>query len=123
LNDYSIDLWKRQTELIMQRNGLLSFIVHPDYIIGPQERTIYESLLGFLDCLRVEKGVWIATPGEVNRWWRQRTEMKLVEDGGRWRIEGPGNDRARIAYASEKDGELVFTLEASAPAESAKIPI
>jgi len=111
LNDYSIDLWKRQTEIIMQRHGLLSFIVHPDYIVGSRERAIYEELLGFLDHLREEKGVWVATPGEVNHWWRQRAEMNLIEVGGRWRIEGSGKDRARIAYASEKDGQLVLTLE------------
>jgi hypothetical protein len=122
LNDYSIDVWKRQTELIMQRHGLLSFIVHPDYIIGSRERTIYEALLGFLDCLREEKGIWIATPGEVNHWWRQRAEMKLVEDSAGWRIEGPGKDRARIAYATEKDGQLVFTLGANAAAKSASVP-
>src|SRR5579859_6208265 len=33
LGDYSIDLWKKQIELIMQRNGLVSFITHPDYLI------------------------------------------------------------------------------------------
>src|SRR5208283_1206364 len=89
LNDYSIDLWKRQTELVMQKHGLLSFIVHPDYIVGPREWNIYEALLTFLESLRAQKGIWIATPGEVNRWWRQRAEMKLVEDGEGWRIEGP----------------------------------
>jgi hypothetical protein len=38
--------------------------------------------------------------------------MNLVEDGERWRIEAPGKDRARIAYANEEDGRLVLTLEA-----------
>jgi len=114
LNDYSIDLWKRQTELIMQRHGLLSFIVHPDYIVRSRERTIYEALLAFLDCLRAEKSVGTATPGEVNRWWKQRAQMRLVEDREGWRIEGPGKERARFAYASEKDGRLVLSLEANA---------
>jgi hypothetical protein len=112
LNDYSIDLWKQQTELIMQRHGLLSFIVHPDYIVGSRERATYEALLAFLSRLRTKKRIWIATPGEINRWWRQRAEMRLVESDGGWKIEGPGADRARIAYASEKAGQLVFTLQA-----------
>jgi hypothetical protein len=51
-----------------------------------------------------------AISSEVNRWWRQRREMKLVPDGDRWRIEGEGNQRARIAYASEQDGQLVYSL-------------
>src|SRR5208282_167067 len=46
LNDYSLDLWKRQLDLIRQRNGLMSFITHPDYLIAQRERKVYESLLG-----------------------------------------------------------------------------
>jgi len=111
LNEYSIDLWKQQMNLIMERHGLMSFIIHPDYIKGSRERGIYEALLAHLVQLRDQNGVWIATPGEVNRWWRQRRDMELIEDGNNWRLQGLGTERAKIAYASEKDGKLVFTLE------------
>jgi hypothetical protein len=110
LNEYSIDLWKQQMNLILEKHGLMSFIIHPDYIKGSRERGIYEALLAHLVQLRDQNGIWIATPGEVNRWWRQRTEMELIEDGKNRRIEGPGSERAKIAYASQKDGELVFRL-------------
>jgi len=113
LNDYSIELWKRQIELIMEQHGLISFIVHPDYIVESRERSVYETLLAHLVRLKQEKNLWITTPGEVNRWWRQRSEMRLVENGPGWRIEGPGKERARIAYASEKDGQLALTLQAA----------
>ncbi len=112
LNDYSLRLWQQQIDLIMQKHGLMSFIAHPDYIATSRERGIYEELLGHLVQLRENKGVWTTTPGEVNRWWRQRAEMRLVEDGDSWRIEGSGKERARIAYASEKQGKLVLTLQA-----------
>lgn len=111
LNDYSIELWKRQIDLIMQKHGMASFIVHPDYITTPRERQTYEALLSHLNYLREESGMWIPTPGEVNRWWRQRAEMYIVEEGGEARIEGEGKERARIAYASEKDGQLVYALD------------
>ena len=111
LGEYSTDLWKRQIELIMEKHGLMSFIVHPDYISRTRERGIYEELLFDLARLREEKGIWITLPGEVNRWWRQRAEMRLIEDGDGWRIEGKGAERARIAFASEKEGNLVFTLQ------------
>jgi hypothetical protein len=111
LKDYSIGLWKRQIELIMKRDGLISFIVHPDYVMKARERVIYEELLAYLAGLREKKGVWITTPGEVNRWWRQRAEMRLVEEGEDLRIEGPGSERACIAYASEQDGRLFFTFQ------------
>lgn len=115
LGEFSTDLWKRQIELIMEKHGLMSFIVHPDYISGTRERGIYEELLFDLTRLREEKGIWIALPGDVNRWWRQRSQMRLVEDGDGWRIEGEGAERARIAYASEKDGRLVFTVQEKVP--------
>jgi hypothetical protein len=110
LRDYSIDLWKRQTELIMEKHGLMSFIVHPDYITSRRERGTYETLLGYLSQLRDERSVWIAKPGEVNRWWRQRASMELVETESGWQIEGEGKERARIAYASEEKGQIKFSL-------------
>ena len=113
LKDYSINLWKRQIELIMRSHGLISFIIHPDYVAQAREQSVFEALLGYLAQLRDEKAVWIATPGEVNVWWRQRAEMRLEQNGDGWRIEGPGSQRARIAYASQKDGGLVYSFEPS----------
>jgi hypothetical protein len=100
LNDYSTDLWQRQIQTIREKHGLMSFIVHPDYIVKTQQRSIYKALLARLGFMRENDGLWIATPGEVNRWWRQRSKMRLNKDGNRWRIEGPGSERARLAYAT-----------------------
>lgn len=111
LNDYSTELWERQIELIMEKHGLISAVIHPDYLTGSRERNVYEALLGHLVDLRENKNVWITTPGEVNRWWRQRAQMTIVEEGGHLGIEGAGNERACIAYASEKDGRLSFDLQ------------
>src|ERR1700676_2743315 len=113
LNDYSTGLWYRQIELIMEKHGLISVVIHPDYLTGFRERSIYEALLAHLVDLREKKNVWITTPGEVNRWWRQRAEMTIVEEGEHLRIEGAGQERASIAYASEKDGRLVLSLTAA----------
>jgi len=119
LNDYSIDLWKEQIALVMEKYGLINFIVHPDYIGSRRERRLYEELLGYLVTLRSERGVWVAKPGEVNRWWRQRAEMKLVEGPQGWEIEGEGRERARIAFASEVEGRLVFDVQnANSPMHS-----
>ena len=111
LNEYSIDLWKRQIELIMESHGLINFIIHPDYITKSREWNVYKSLLAHLARLRDEKKLWIPLPGEVDRWWRQRAKMTIVEDDHGVRIEGEGSERARVAYASENDGRLVVTLE------------
>jgi len=81
--------------------------------VQSREQGIYKELLGFLASLKQEKCVWTTTPSEVNRWWRQRAEMKLVETDGVWQIEGPGKERARIAYASEENGQLLFRVQTS----------
>jgi hypothetical protein len=113
LNDYKADIWKAQMELIMEKHGLLSFIIHPDYVTTAPERKVFETLLANLAALRRDKGVWIATPGEVNRWWRQRAAMTLVEDSGGVRIAGEGSERARVAYASVVEGRLALSIEPS----------
>jgi hypothetical protein len=80
----------------------------------PREQDVFKQLLSYLCHLRDDRNVWITTPGEVNRWWRQRAGMKLVRDGQDWRIEGAGSERARIAYATQKDDRLVVSLESPA---------
>jgi len=113
LNDYSTNLWEQQIEIIIRKHGLMSFIIHPDYIRKTRERKVFDSLLGRLADLRERERVWITTPGEVNRWWRQRAQMSLVEDGDGWRIEGEGEERAVVAYARERNGKLAVSFEKS----------
>jgi len=112
LNDYSLDLWKAQTELIMEKNGLVSFIVHPDYIIDKKAQGIYRDLLSFLRQLRGEKGIWVAIAGEIDHWWRARSKMRLVDHDGKWRIEGPGAERAKLAFARVVGDRLEYEVEA-----------
>ena len=111
LNDYSTDIWKRQTSIILAKHGLMSFIIHPDYVTDARQRVVYEALLDHLVQLRRDENVWITLPGEVNRWWRQRAAMRLVETPGGWQIEGPGSERACVAWASESDGHLALSME------------
>jgi len=99
LNEYTTDLWKKQIDLIGQRNGLVSFITHPDYLINRRCRRVYESLLAHLRQTADRERLWNTLPAELDRWWRARSEMKLVEDNRGWRIEGPESERACIAYA------------------------
>lgn len=111
LEDHSLNLWKEQTELVMAKHGLIHFIIHPDYIIEKPERATYENLLVYLTRLSAEKHIWMPLPGEAAAWWRERSQMKLVEANGTWQIEGKGKERACVAYASEQDGQLAFSLE------------
>ncbi len=110
LNDYSIDLWKRQLALLRERNGLMSFIAHPDYLIDERARKVYQSLLAYLREMIVREKIWAVLPGEVNEWWRARSKMSLVHEGTGWKIEGLQNERARIAYATIDDGHLMYEI-------------
>jgi hypothetical protein len=110
LNDYSIRLWKEQISLIREKHGLISVIVHPDYIIDEKARRVYVELLQYLADLREQGETWIALPRDVADWWRLRSELNLVSRDGRLQIEGKGSERARIAYATIVDEKLVYTF-------------
>ena len=110
LDDYSTTLWKQQIRIIAEHHGLISIIAHPDYLIGQRERDVYVELLRHLVELRDKHGVWIALPGAINRWWRERQHMTLTQSGGRWQISGPGAERAQVAHASLDGDRLVYTF-------------
>jgi hypothetical protein len=112
LNDYSLDLWKAQTELIMEKNGLVSFIVHPDYIVEKKAQSVYRDLLSFLRQLGERDKLWFAVPGEIDQWWRARSKMRPVEHDGKWRIEGLGAERAKLAFAKVSGDRLEYEVEA-----------
>jgi hypothetical protein len=110
LNDYSLALWEQQIGEILRRHGVLNMIVHPDYLTGPREEAVYEGLLGLYGRLRREHNVWIPLPREANNWWRQRSQMRLIREGGGWSIEGDGKERAVLAFANLEDGRLTYSL-------------
>jgi hypothetical protein len=106
LRQHDLALWKQQTEIVLARHGLLSFIIHPDYATSPRALDMYGRLLDHLAELRDTRDVWVALPGDVDRWWRQRRELRLEYQTGTWRVVGPGAERARIAFAF-RDGDRV----------------
>jgi hypothetical protein len=120
LNDFTMRLWKEQISLIRGKHGLISFNIHPDYIIAKAARRAYVELLHYLSKLRSQEETWIALPGEVASWWRMRSEMNLVNVGGSWRIEGKGKEQARVAYAMLVNNTVAYEIERTAPNEGAE---
>lgn len=108
LNEHSIGLWRTQLEMILAKNGLASFIVHPDYIIESETQSVYEDLLTMLSEVRGQESVWFALPHEVDSWWRARSRMSIVKDNGSWRIIGEGAECAVLAFAKMADGNLIY---------------
>jgi hypothetical protein len=110
LGEYSIDLWRKQASIILGGHGLMNFIIHPDYIIEPRAQSVYKALLDYLNQLRSDHKVWLPLPGEVDRWWRERSNMQLVPDKTGWSVEGPGSSRARVAYARIEGDQIVYEM-------------
>jgi len=111
LSDRSLDLWRQQIEIILEHYGLISFIVHPDYIVEHAEREQYRKLLEYIVRLRETRSIWVALPAEINSWWRERSQLQLVPQGDSWQIVGQGSDRAQLAFAALVNGKATYRLE------------
>ena len=110
LRTYSIELWEQQMGIILAQHGLMSFIAHPDYLLSAPAQAAYRSLLVRLAALRDDQGVWLPRPGELAAWWRDRAATGLVRSGEGWAVEGPAQDRARIAYAYLEEGRIRYQI-------------
>jgi hypothetical protein len=100
-----------QIDIIMKNNCLVSFLIHPDYIIDKRARDTYRALLSYLRQLRSEQRLWFALPGEVDQWWRARSKMRVIRRGGQWRIEGAGAERAKLAFAKVSGDHLEYEID------------
>ena len=88
----------------------MSFIAHPDYLIESRARKVYEALLDYLRQMVASDGIWAAPAGDVDRWWRSRSQMMLVRRDNDWEIVGPESGRARLAYAVLDGGKVRYEL-------------
>jgi hypothetical protein len=110
LDNYSVDLWMQEVEFLERAHGLISLIVHPDYVVKRRARQIYVQLLAHLAELRQKRRIWHALPCEVAKWWKQRSALELKYEEGRWKICGPGAESACLAFATFVDGELQYRM-------------
>jgi hypothetical protein len=113
LGQYSIDLWKEEIESLISSHALISFIVHPDYVIERRARQVYDTLLQYLAEMCASAKLWQPLPREAARWWRERSRMRIERSAGSWRVAGAGSERARIAFAQIEDGRVTYHIENS----------
>lgn len=105
-----MEMWSRQMDSIVAKHGLVSFIIHPDYIVEPEKQVLYRELLQMLKRYGSEKNVWLALPGEVDTWWRERAAMQLEYREGSWSVLGKGSDRASVAYATLENDKVAYLV-------------
>jgi peptidoglycan/xylan/chitin deacetylase (PgdA/CDA1 family) len=101
-----IELWRRKAAWIARHGGLVTVLVHPDYMLGDARLRRYDELLAFLRGL---DGGWHALPRDVARWWRRRAALDAALRAG----ETLGADAlaaagAGVAWAREDAGEIVL---------------
>jgi hypothetical protein len=111
LGSFSTALWEQQIAAVMTHNGLLSFIVHPDYLLEDRARNTYRHLLHRLCECAVKEGAWLTLPREIAQWWKQRETLTLVRTAGAWGIRGDGAERASVAWAVAQEGHLLYELQ------------
>lgn len=118
LGQHSIDLWKEQLDYIAESNGLAVFIIHPDYVIESETRRVYEQLLEYLSDHCSRKKIWQPLPRDAARWWNERSQMRVEQSCGSWKVVGQGSERARVAFAQIEDGRLTYHVESTPCRES-----
>jgi peptidoglycan/xylan/chitin deacetylase (PgdA/CDA1 family) len=117
LRESDIRLWRDKATWIAGNGGLVTVLVHPDYMTSDERLRRYDELLRFLGTL---EGGWHALPRDVARWWRRRAALENGLAGG----EAPdaaalARAGASIAWARERDGELEI-LHGQAPPEDTR---
>jgi hypothetical protein len=105
----SIAIWRRKADWLIAHHGLVSVIIHPDYVDSGARLGLYEQLLAYLRERLDENDGWHALPRDVAAWWRARRDLHIETVGGMAWIEGPEDyaDRATVTWARGL-GESVF---------------
>jgi hypothetical protein len=112
LGEKDISLWRDKAAWIARHGGLVTVLVHPDYVVGDERAHHYDELLSFLGGL---EGGWHALPRDVARWWRRRARLEAALargeplDASALRAAG-----AVLAWAEERDGAVAISAEAPA---------
>jgi len=65
----AVPVWRTKLEWLRACGGLITIIVHPDYLTTPVRWREYGQLL---ETLVQTPGLWRTLPGSVAAWWRER---------------------------------------------------
>jgi hypothetical protein len=114
LQDESIERWREKADWVIANRGLVSVIVHPDYVTG-NRAALYEQLCAYLRARLDADNGWHATPKEVALWWKVREGLAIETDGATPAIAPQTSDpmarRATILFAGDIDGQLAISAD------------
>jgi peptidoglycan/xylan/chitin deacetylase (PgdA/CDA1 family) len=98
LGERDIALWRRKADWLARNHGLVTVLVHPDYVLSDERLRLYDELLGHLAGL---EGGWHALPRDVAAWWRRRAAFAAALE------RGDHVPPDALVSVFERDGELV----------------
>ncbi|MCW3002209.1 MAG: hypothetical protein JWQ20_1507 [Conexibacter sp.] len=106
LREDDITLWCVKARWVAAHSGLVTVLVHPDYLLTDERLQRYDQLLSFLESL---EGGWHALPRDVADWWRRRAELDAaLQRGEQLDAERMSAASASVAWAHERDGQIVI---------------
>jgi peptidoglycan/xylan/chitin deacetylase (PgdA/CDA1 family) len=108
LREDDIGLWRDKARWIARHSGLVTVLVHPDYLVDDARLRRYDELLSFL---RQLDGGWHALPRDAARWWRRRAALDAaLARGEQLDAERLATAGASVAWAHERDGEIAIDV-------------
>jgi peptidoglycan/xylan/chitin deacetylase (PgdA/CDA1 family) len=123
LREQSIQRWVEKSEWIIENNGLINLLVHPDYLLTEKRLDLYGEFLRFL---QTQVGGWHALPRDVAHWWKRRESIECRwEANGDAHLVGPDAAvvaSASVAWAHQEGGRILFDMDgAIAPSEGTTV--
>ena len=108
LREQSVRRWVEKSEWLIENNGLINLLVHPDYLLTQERLDLYDEILGFL---AAQRDGWHTLPREVARWWKDRAQLECRGDAkGGAHIAGAeaAAAAASVVWAREVDGRIAI---------------
>ncbi len=115
LAEPDIALWREKATWIATQGGLVTVLVHPDYMRSDKRLRQYSELLAFLAGIG---GGWHALPRDVAQWWRRRAPLEAAVRRGEIPDQADlAASGASLVWARDVDGQVVFLPPTSPPLE------
>lgn len=87
--------WVEKAKFLRARGGMALMLTHPDYMTSG---SLLPSYRRFLERFAADGSAWKALPHEVASWWQRRAESRLEQAGGAWKVTGPAERDAAVAW-------------------------
>jgi hypothetical protein len=115
LNERDARIWTKKRDFLIQHDGMVLMLTHPDYLTTSHHLDLYRA---FLTETHSIPGCWHALPNQVAAWWRQREACTVsLEPTGEWSIRGPAATAGCVAKIEISDGDFSLMSMSACPGD------